>query len=354
MGRPRKHPLPEKADELGDELKDELAAPDALDQIQALLRTVSPGYRIQVWRQAPREFRGLLEEIEVTDGTTPLDLEYLARTWGGKELRIKIRNKKGQYKGTYDIPLYSHPPLFWGKPIPTYTPPAYAEPPQAYPRLHGDNAPAYPPPYPSYPTAPPAPPILGAGATLAELLGVLQKYKSTESELLSSLLARTASSPLPAPTPSPFEALNQAIELIARLQSMSPPPAAPPVSLGSSDSDSLVPHITRLIEMFLSRQTEAERQTHPRPGPSPTPTPTRTPTPTPTPINGNDIIASLANSDPRDLASVYQGVLAELPRDKRLRAIEAFEAAFETVEPGLYTDEPEEPETEESEKPGIG
>ncbi|MDD5347798.1 MAG: hypothetical protein PHT59_04205 [Candidatus Omnitrophica bacterium] len=332
MGRPRKVDFPDT--EIADD-PDETAelAPDALDQIQTLLKTVSPGYRIQVWRQAPREFRGLLEEIEVTDGQTPLDLQYLARTWGGKELRIKIRNKKGQYKGTYDIPLYSHPPLFWGRPIPAYTPPSY----------------------PSEQTSmqfapPPVPAQSFAGNNLAELLQVLQKYKSTESELLSSLLNRTAAPPPTVQQPSPFEALNQAIELITRLQALTPAPPPPaPVSFqgGETDADSLVPHITRLIEMFLTRQ----ERTAPPPPRTARPAPA-TPATT-APLNGKDILQSLAQADPKDLAGVYRGVLAELPRNQRLAAIEAFENAFESVEPDLFKDD-EEDQTEESEKPGIG
>lgn len=338
MGRPRKVEIPDSVDDSVDDLDPDSTAdiaPDALDQIQALLKTVSPGYRIQVWRQAPREFRGLLEEIEVTDGQAPLDLQYLSRTWGGKELRIKIRNKKGQYKGTYDIPLYSHPPLFWGKPIPSQPPPSYGEPISS-------------PFYPSAIPAPPSPP--GIGANLAELLGVLQRYKSTESELLASLINRTAAPPPPVASPSPFESLNQAIELIGRLQALTPAPAPAPASGsfsgGETDADSLVPHITRLIEMFLTRQERTA---------APPSAPPRTARAAPAPLNGNDILQSLAQADPKDLAGVYRGVLAELPRNQRLAAIEAFEAAFEAVEPDLFKDDAQdENETEESEKPGIG
>jgi hypothetical protein len=67
--------------------------------IDSLMDQIQPGFRLTVYRVSPAWCDGYLEEYEI-DPNTPIDLAYLASTWGGDVLRIKLRDQKGK---THDM-----------------------------------------------------------------------------------------------------------------------------------------------------------------------------------------------------------------------------------------------------------
>lgn len=92
------------------------AAEDSIERVEKILADVSTGYKVQVQRLSPGWCKGFLETIDVVDNQ-PVDMEYLIRTWGGECLRLRVKDPNGKYVGGADIPLYSYPPLKYGKPL---------------------------------------------------------------------------------------------------------------------------------------------------------------------------------------------------------------------------------------------
>lgn len=73
------------------------------------------GWQISIYREEPLELKGFLEEIPFEDNV--VNLEYLAKNWGGKRLRIMLRKPNGEWGGRQYLDLRSYPPLFRGRPL---------------------------------------------------------------------------------------------------------------------------------------------------------------------------------------------------------------------------------------------
>lgn len=328
-----------------------------LERLESFFSELAPGYKIAVYRTKPREFYGLLEEIDVTDGHEPIDLMYLLKTWGGRELRLKVRNARGQWVKTLTVPLFSYPPLVFGRP-------AVGD------RFSGSGGydGVIPPGFAPAPAAPaPAAPAPAAGPAdnLAELLGVLQKFRTSDTELLTSLLQRSLIGQAPAPRVSPYHGINEALDLITRVQAITGgaglgAPAAP-----SSDPDNILPTITRLVEALITRDREkpvmarpalsgvksiAPRIVPPIVQPAPVAPLPQTPIGEGLPLglDGAEIVTAIAGADPIAVARIYGEAMRSMSAEQRSAAVEAFDAMFEQEAPEAFDDD----ETVESEKHG--
>lgn len=87
------------------------------EKIDQFLEGMSEGSAILVYREAPKDLAGFLEEIEIAENENPIDLQYLAKTWGGEVLKLALRDKQGKFKRTVLIPMRSYPPKMNGKAI---------------------------------------------------------------------------------------------------------------------------------------------------------------------------------------------------------------------------------------------
>lgn len=85
------------------------------EKIDQFLEGMSEGSAILVYREAPKDLAGFLEEIEIAENENPIDLQYLAKTWGGEVLKLALRDKQGKFKRTVLIPMRSYPPKMNGK-----------------------------------------------------------------------------------------------------------------------------------------------------------------------------------------------------------------------------------------------
>lgn len=106
---------------LEDEIENEIDANEGStdlhqQKMERLLASIKPGYSISVYRHRPSWCRSFLERIECLEND-PIDLEYLAQTWGGHTLRLRLCDKNGTYRGGIDIPMSSYPPKFHGTPM---------------------------------------------------------------------------------------------------------------------------------------------------------------------------------------------------------------------------------------------
>lgn len=87
---------------------------EQISRLDEFFSSLQPGVSLLIERLKPSWCSGLLEEIQITDDG--IDLAYLIDTWGGQLLSIKIRGKGGRLTGgSYKVPLFSYPPLVFGK-----------------------------------------------------------------------------------------------------------------------------------------------------------------------------------------------------------------------------------------------
>jgi hypothetical protein len=92
---------------------------DQINRLDSFFSALQPGVSILIERLKPSWCSGVLEEIIVPDEL--INLSYFIDTWGGQLLSVKIRTRSGQFsKGCHKIPLYSYPPMLFGKKIQPY------------------------------------------------------------------------------------------------------------------------------------------------------------------------------------------------------------------------------------------
>ena len=90
--------------------------PEESDQVERLLSSLEPGWKVSVWRIMPTWCKGYLETLSAQPDQD-MDLEYLASEWGGEVLHLKIRDNHGRFRGGSDIDFRSYPPKFHGVPV---------------------------------------------------------------------------------------------------------------------------------------------------------------------------------------------------------------------------------------------
>lgn len=86
-----------------------------VENFEEYFNYIGEGYTIVINRSEPQELKGFLEEIPLEDNT--FSLEYLAKTWGGKQFRVMLRNPDGKWCGRRIVNLRSYPPLMRGRRI---------------------------------------------------------------------------------------------------------------------------------------------------------------------------------------------------------------------------------------------
>jgi hypothetical protein len=93
--------------------------PDDIDEklaeIADFFDGLTTGVSVMISRLEPEWCSGYLEEKEIIEGSEPIDINYLIKSWGGKRLRCRVRSKRGGNRGQWlrsiDIPLQTWEPL---------------------------------------------------------------------------------------------------------------------------------------------------------------------------------------------------------------------------------------------------
>jgi hypothetical protein len=89
--------------------------PSRENDIEDFFDELRPGKRIRIWRLEPPWCAGFLETIDISENTA-IDVDYLARRWGGKALRLKRIGHNSRFEaGSVDIPMRSYPPKVRGE-----------------------------------------------------------------------------------------------------------------------------------------------------------------------------------------------------------------------------------------------
>lgn len=96
--------------------KEEIAADlEDAHTIEQLLSMVGVGWSISLNRIRPSWCKGWLETIDISPDE-PLDMDYIADTWGGESIKLRLMNDRGKYRGGKVIHI-AREPLRHGRPI---------------------------------------------------------------------------------------------------------------------------------------------------------------------------------------------------------------------------------------------
>jgi hypothetical protein len=76
--------------------------------VEQLLSDVGAGWSVSLTRIRPSWCKGWLETIDASPDEK-LDMEYIADTWGGETIRIRLLDTRGRYKGGKDFHVAREP-----------------------------------------------------------------------------------------------------------------------------------------------------------------------------------------------------------------------------------------------------
>ena len=95
--------------------KDEKSDDDVVLSFEELFDQYGEDWTLSIYRESPKELSGFLEEITLEAGENPVNLQYLINQWGGKVLRLMLRDNKGVFRRRMLLQLKSFPPRVNGK-----------------------------------------------------------------------------------------------------------------------------------------------------------------------------------------------------------------------------------------------
>lgn len=95
-----------------EEIEDERQAARTVEQ---LLQDVGIGWSVSLNRIRPSWCKGWLETIETTPDEK-IDMQYIADTWGGETIRLRILDPQGRWRGGKDFHV-ARAPMHHGRPL---------------------------------------------------------------------------------------------------------------------------------------------------------------------------------------------------------------------------------------------
>ena len=271
--------------------------------IDSLMDQIQPGFRLTVYRVSPAWCDGYLEEYEI-DPNTPIDLAYLASTWGGDVLRIKLRDQKGKIRGGATLNFKSYPPKFRGVPI---TPDSVDM------MYHRGN-------YPGFKSTEQKQDIervqtiqnqqASPANVLSDMLQVLQKTRKEDLGIVRTLLDGAEKVPK-----NPFEQMMEAAHMYKEMSKIFGTGEAAMVAPASDDSQ-LFGTIADIVKVMAS----SKQQQAPQPRYIQAPPPRIQPLPPSPGLTNNqapkDVVGDLAAMEAAKAADLFMNVLQRMGPEK--------------------------------------
>ena len=96
----------------------EIEEEKALQSFDNFFDDIGSGWSLVVIREAPKEYKGFLEEIPIENPETvrrEIDLGYLSRKWGGEVIKLLLRSPRGVFSRRILIEMRSYAPKMYGK-----------------------------------------------------------------------------------------------------------------------------------------------------------------------------------------------------------------------------------------------
>jgi hypothetical protein len=95
--------------------KDEKSDDDSVSSFEEMFDQYGEDWTLSIYRESPKELSGFLEEVTLEAGENPVNLQYLINQWGGKVLRLMLRDNKGVFRRRMLLQLKSFPPRVNGR-----------------------------------------------------------------------------------------------------------------------------------------------------------------------------------------------------------------------------------------------
>ena len=303
---------------------------ETIDKLDEFFGMLSSGVSVVIERLKPSWCSGFLEEVPWTED---FGLEYLINTWGGSLLSLKMRGKKGQLGGTYKVPLYSYPPLRFGRKLKPY-----------------DQGEKFDEDKPAPPAAPPAPVVVNPSAPLENLMSALPAIIPLVTKIMDGSEARRQADMA---MMMQMMKLNSGggigdITKIGAVMSQLSEIYKQNMGGGGNETNEMdfMAHALDVVKMFMDKPQAQALPAQPQPSrlappigratTPPPPKPTTPPTPTQqgsvTPLNPpREIARSISEMDPRKAAETIIEALSYMPPDKQQAAIGSFLGEYQDI-----------------------
>ncbi|MDD3380011.1 MAG: hypothetical protein PHD68_02185 [Rugosibacter sp.] len=203
-----------------------------LADLDEYLSGLGPDTKLVISRVEPSWCKGLLEEMDITESTNPVSLNYLVQTWGGHKLRLRFRSSNGRWMRHHDVELFSYIPLVYGRP--------------AIRRL--ENAHDLPGQSPPAPVPAPVPPQ-DTKKDIMELMMLMQQQRAQDMNALANLMKSTV--PAQQPGPDPYQMMAGMLNLVGRAMQLRPP------EISGGENDEVFGLIRQTLDVLGSSQRQA-------------------------------------------------------------------------------------------------
>jgi hypothetical protein len=292
-----------------------------LDRLDSLFSSLSPGVTLLIQRIQPSWCKGVLEEITI--GDDEINLDYFIEQWGGHLLLVKVRGASGRIAGNYKIPLFSYPPMVYGKRL------KYNDKSERF--LDESETPT-PNPVQSSPV------VVTQNSSLEKVFQALPAVLPLISEMLRSSEARRQADMAmmmqmaAAQNNSGLSDITKIGSVMSQLSEMF---KRNNEGGGSSDMDFMASALDTIKTVFANK---TEKKVEPRliapakarPGAPPIAPPVKLPSNVTTLKNSTENIAkSISELDPRSISDTIIKAMAHMAPDKRNEAIGHFLAEYE-------------------------
>ena len=252
-----------------------------LEELDEYLSGIEPGYTLVLSRVEPGWCKGLLEEISVTQTSSPVDLNYIINTWGGHKIRLRFRRPDGKWAKFRDVELYTFQPLIYGRTIERSAPNPHKQdkPPEETSMVRHEPAPLEPPESKS--------------REMLEMMEVIQRMRAADMQAMAAMAQ--AQQQNQQPPQDPFKIMNWAFTLFSQFQQARAP------ELPSSENDEILGLLGKLTDAFGSNK-RSDRDTRIIP-------------PVAAPGDNRPLHEVLASMSPSDALSTFRRAVGSMTPD---------------------------------------
>lgn len=258
-----------------------------MEAIDEYLSGLEPGFKLVIRRLEPSWCKGFLEEIDITEASNPISLNYLINTWGGQRLMLKFRRPNGQWARYKEVSLYTFDPLVWGKPLKRDTPnPHKASESSHDSMLSQTQALAQSQPIPQTSTK----------KEMMELLQMLQAMRAADMQAMAAMMRPQQE------YPDPYKMMHNAFGLFSQLQALKSPQA-------TGEDDEVIGLLGKLVDTFGQKKGGKDAKIIP-----PTPNPSAS-------VSSTPLHEQLSEMEPEAAIETLQAAVSIMPPDKKTRTM---------------------------------
>lgn len=257
-----------------------------MEAIDEYLSGLEPGFKLVIRRLEPSWCKGFLEEIDITEASDPISLNYLINTWGGQRLMLKFRRPNGTWARYKEVSLYTFEPLVWGQPLKRDTPNPH-KPSESSRDFVPSQTQALAPSQPIPPTS--------TKREMMELLQMLQAMRAADMQAMAAMMRPQQD------YPDPYRMMQNAFGLFSQLQASKSPGQ-------TSEDDEVIGLLGKLVDTFGQKKEENAKITPPVSNPSAS-------------VSSMSLHEQLSEMEPEAAIRTLQQAVSIMPTEKKTRAM---------------------------------